>query len=74
MDSRPQSDVTSAANLHSAKKPEKCDITQQQLNNMTFAIMAALCSTCGHYIFALWCLLLLLSFFFLPRLISAVAD
>ena len=33
-------------------------------------IMAALCSRCGHYIFALW--FLLLSFF--PRLISAVAD
>jgi len=38
-------------------------------------IMAALRSRCGHYIFALW--FLLLSFFFLlffPRLISAVAE
>ena len=33
--------------------------------------MAALRSRCGHYIFALWFLLLL---FFFPRLISAVAD
>ena len=33
--------------------------------------MAALRSRCGHYIFALW---FLLSFFFFPRLISAVAD
>jgi len=31
--------------------------------------MAALRSRCGHYIFALWFLS-----FFLPRLISAVAD
>jgi len=34
--------------------------------------MAALHSRCGHYIFALW--FLLLSSFFFPRLISAVAD
>jgi len=34
--------------------------------------MAALRSRCGHYIFALWFLFLLLSF--LPRLISAVTD
>jgi len=34
-------------------------------------VMAALRSRCGHYIFALW--FVLLSFFF-PRLISAVAD
>jgi len=34
--------------------------------------MAALRSRCGHYIFALWFLLLLSSFF--PRLISAVGD
>jgi len=33
--------------------------------------MAALRSRCGHYIFALW-FLLLLSFF--PRLTSAIAD
>jgi len=33
--------------------------------------MAALCSRCGHYIFALW---FLLSIFFFPHLISAVAD
>ena len=32
--------------------------------------MAALRSRCGHYIFALW----FLSIFFIPRLISAVAD
>ena len=36
----------------------------------TLLIMAALRSRCGHYIFALWFLLL----FFFPRLISAVAD
>ena len=35
--------------------------------------MAALRSRCGHYIFALWFLLLPL-LFFLPRLISAVAH
>jgi len=35
-------------------------------------IMAALRSRCGHYIFALW--FLLSSIFFIPRLISAVAD
>ena len=31
--------------------------------------MAALCSRCGHYIFALWFLL-----FFFPPLISAVTE
>jgi len=36
-------------------------------------VMAALRSRCGHYIFALWFLLLLLLSFF-SRLISAVAD
>jgi len=35
-------------------------------------IMAALCNRAGHYIFALW--FLLLFFFFSPRLISAVTD
>ena len=35
-------------------------------------IMAALWNRADHYIFALWFLLLLLSFF--PRLISVVAD
>jgi len=35
--------------------------------------MAALRSTCGHYIFALWFLLSSSSSFF-PRLISAVAH
>jgi len=34
--------------------------------------MAALCNRAGHYIFALWFLLLLSSFF--PRLMSAVGD
>jgi len=34
--------------------------------------MTALCSRCGHYIFALW--FLLLSFYLFPRLISAIAD
>ena len=34
--------------------------------------MAALRSRCGHYIFALW--FLLLSFYLFPRLVSAVAD
>jgi len=34
--------------------------------------MAALRSRCEHYIFILW--FLLSSFFFFPRLISAVAD
>jgi len=38
--------------------------------------MATLRSRCGHYIFALWFLLLFsfFFFFFFPRLISAVAD
>ena len=36
--------------------------------------MAALRSICGHYIFALWFLSFYLSIFFIPRLISAVAD
>jgi len=46
--------------------------------------MAALCSRCGHYIFALWFLLSIFFFFsvklqltnssFFPHLISAVAD
>ena len=34
--------------------------------------MAALCSICGHYIFALWFLFYI--FFFILRLISSVAD
>jgi len=37
----------------------------------TLLVMAALRSGCGHYIFALW---FLSSSFFIPRLISAVAD
>ena len=38
-------------------------------------IMAALCNRAGHYIFALWFLsIFYLSFFFIPCLISAVAD
>jgi len=36
-------------------------------------IMAALCNTAGHYIFALWFLSSSV-FFFFPRLISAAAD
>ena len=36
--------------------------------------MAALRSRCGHYIFALWFLLLPSSSFVFPRLISAVAE
>ena len=38
----------------------------------TIIFMAALRSRCGHYIFALWFLSSI--FFFIPRLISAVAD
>jgi len=38
----------------------------------THIIMAALCNKAGHYIFALW--FLLLSFCFFPHLISAIAD
>jgi len=34
--------------------------------------MAALCNRAGHYIFAVW--FLLLSVFFFPRLMSAVAE
>jgi len=34
-------------------------------------VLAALCSRCGHYIFALW---FLSSIFLFPRLISAAAD
>jgi len=39
-------------------------------------VMATLRSRCGHYIFALWFLLLsfFLFFYLFPRLISAVAD
>jgi len=41
----------------------------------TKIIMAALRSRCGHYIFALWFLLLSSSMFlFFPHLISAVAE
>jgi len=36
--------------------------------------MAALCNRAGHYIFALWFLLLSSFSIFLPRLISAAAD
>ena len=36
--------------------------------------MAAMRSRCGHYISALWFLSFYLSIFFIPRLISAVAD
>ena len=43
---------------------------------MWILFMATLRSRCGHYIFALWFLLLFsfFFFFFFPRLISAVAD
>jgi len=39
-------------------------------------IMVALCNRADHYIYVLWFVLLLLSFFlaFFPRLISAAAD
>ena len=37
-------------------------------------IMIALWNRADRYVFALWFLLLLLSSFFFPRLISAVAD
>jgi len=37
-----------------------------------FIFMADLCNRAGHYIFALW--FLLLSFFLFPRLISTVAQ
>jgi len=40
--------------------------------NLHYSELAALRSRCGHYIFALW--LLSSVFFFIPRLISAVAD
>jgi len=43
------------------------------LNGYTFNYGRPM-NTAGHYIFALWFLLLLLPFFFFPRLISAVAD
>ena len=36
--------------------------------------MVALWNTTDHYIFILWFVLVLLSFFFFPRLISAVAE
>jgi len=42
-----------------------CDVCDANL------FMAILCSRCGHYIFVLW---FLSSSFFIPRLISAVAD
>jgi len=37
-------------------------------------VMVALHSRCGHYIFALWCLLSSFFLSFFPRLISAAAD
>ena len=37
-------------------------------------VMAALCNMAGHYIFALWFLVLSVYLLFFPRLISAVAD
>jgi len=50
-------------------------IVVSKLTLTKFIIMAALRSTCGHFIFALW---FILSFFYLlslfPRLFSAVAD
>jgi len=40
-----------------------------------FLLMVALCNRADHYIFALWFLsFFFLSFFFFPRLISAVGD
>jgi len=51
------------------------------LRNALFTIlffMATLCNRAGHYIFALWFLLLSIFFYlsssFFPRLISAFAD
>jgi len=42
---------------------------------LLFIIMAALCNRAGHYIFALWSLLLSSIYLLIfPRLISAVAD
>jgi len=39
-----------------------------------FFFMVALCNRADHYIFILWFLLLLSSFFLFPRLIAAVGD
>jgi len=46
-----------------------------QLWLLSSFFMSALCNMAGHYIFALWFLLLsFFLFFFFPRLISAVGD
>jgi len=49
----------------------RCVVSMRSL--LLLLIMAALRSRCGHYIFVLW-FLLSSSFFFFPRLISAVLD
>jgi len=50
---------------------KKYDVNICKAQSSFLLIMADLRSRCGHYIFALW--FLILSFFF-PRLISAVGD
>jgi len=59
---------------HSDRKaaPFKTTYTYKglRIGRIRSLIMAALLSRCGHYIFVLR----FLSFFFIPRLISAVAD
>ena len=47
--------------------------TGRHTRRLTYLIMAALRSRCGHYIFALWFLSSIFYLFFIPRLISAVA-
>ena len=45
---------------------------ERWFNREHVIFMAAVRSRCGHYIFVMWFLLLLSSFF--PRIISAVAE
>jgi len=47
--------------------------TSKTRSSVLVLVMAALRSGCGHYIFVLW-FLSSFFFFFIPRLISAVAD
>jgi len=48
------------------------DVVHHHVRYFCLLVMFALCNRADHYIFILWFLLLLLSFF--PRLISAAAD
>jgi len=78
-DTSPDETYAKKSHLDDTSRQES---NQQQIRNINCSyvsllavIMTALCNRAGHYIFALWFLLLsiYLSFFF-PCLISAIAD